>query len=67
MPQIVMNTLDPLLLELIVGPEHIDPLISMLRRHYATVREPYPGPFADVERVWGIQRQSLCASRCGRT
>ena len=29
----------------------------MLRRHYATIRERYPGPFADVERVWGIQRE----------
>ena len=55
--QMVMNALDPLLVELIVGPDHVDPLISMLRRHYATVRERYPGPFADVERVWGIQRK----------
>ena len=56
-PQIVMNAPDPLLVELIVGPDHIDPLISMLRRHYATVRERCPVPFADVERVWRIQRQ----------
>ena len=56
-PQIVMNALDPLLVEVIVGADHVDPLISMLRRHYATVRERYPGPFADVERVWGIQRE----------
>ena len=55
--QIVMNAPDPLLVELIVGPDHIDPLISMLRRHYATVRERCPVPFADVERVWRIQRQ----------
>ena len=55
--QFVMNALDPLLVELIVGPDHVDPLISMLRRHYVTVRERYPGPFADVERVWGIQRE----------
>ena len=52
-----MNALDPLLLELILGPDHLYPLIPMLRKHYTKVRDRYPGPFADVEQVWRVQRQ----------
>ena len=55
-PQFVMNALDPLLLEAVVGLEPPSPLISRLRAHYARVRERYPGPFADVENVWRQQR-----------
>ena len=55
-PQLVMNAIDPLLLELIVGAEHAGPLVSGLRAHYVQVRGRYPGPFADVEQVWAVQR-----------
>ena len=55
-PQIVMNALDPALLEFILGPGDNNSLVRMLRAHYADVRERFPGPFADVEQVWRIQR-----------
>ena len=55
-PQIVMNVLDLALLELILGPGDRNSLVSLLRAHYADVRERFPGPFADVEQVWRIQR-----------
>ncbi len=55
-PQFVMNAIDPLLLELIVGPDAGVPLVSGLRAHYVQVRGRYPGPFADVEQVWAVQR-----------
>ena len=55
-PQIVVNALDPALLELILGPDDKNSLVSLLRAHYADVRERFPGPFADVEQVWRIQR-----------
>ena len=55
-PQLVMNAIDPLLLELIVGAEAGVSLVSGLRSHYVQVRGRYPGPFADVEQVWAVQR-----------
>ena len=55
-PQIVMNALDPALLELVLGPGDPHSLVRLLRAHYADVRERFPGPFADVEQVWRIQR-----------
>ena len=55
-PQIVMNALDPALLELILGPGDPNSLVRLLRAHYADIRERFPGPFADVEQVWRIQR-----------
>ena len=55
-PQIVMNALDPALLELILGPGDKNSLMRLLRAHYEDVRERFPGPFADVEQVWRIQR-----------
>ena len=55
-PQFVMNAIDPLLLELIVGVDAGVALVSGLRAHYVQVRGRYPGPFADVEQVWAVQR-----------
>ncbi len=55
-PQIVMNALDPALLELVLGPGDKNSLVRLLRAHYEDVRERFPGPFADVEQVWRIQR-----------
>ena len=55
-PQIVMNGLDPALLELILGPGDRNSLVSLLREYYADVRERFPRPFAAIEHVWRVQR-----------
>ena len=55
-PQIVMNALDPALLELVLGPGDKNSLVRLLRAHYEDVRKRFPSPFADVEQVWRVQR-----------
>ena len=48
-PQIVMNALDPLLVETVLGPVHSRRWLPLLREHYRQVKHSYPGDFADVE------------------
>ena len=55
-PQIVMNALDPLLVETVLGPVHSRRWLPLLREHYRQVKHSYPGDFADVEASWRQQR-----------
>ena len=55
-PQIVMNALDPLLVETVLGPVHSRRWLPLLREHYRQVKQSYPGDFADVEVSWRQQR-----------
>ena len=55
-PQIVMNALDPLLVETVLGPVHSRRWLPLLREHYRQVKQSYPGDFADVEASWRQQR-----------
>ena len=54
--QVVVAGLDPLLLEVVLGPAEAPRWLPLVRQHYAELRALYPGPFDDVERVWATQR-----------
>jgi len=54
--QVVINGLDPLLLEVVLGVPQARRWLPAVRHHYAELQSLYPGPFADVERVWQAQR-----------
>lgn len=56
-PQIVMNALDPLLIETVLGPEESRRWLPLLRKHYGRVKHSYPEEFAPVEQCWKEQRQ----------
>ena len=55
-PQIVMNALDPLLIETVLGPAESRRWLPLLREHYGRVKHSYPGEFANVEASWTDQR-----------
>ena len=55
-PQIVMNALDPLLIETVLGPDEARRWLPLLREHYGRVKYSYPGEFANVEVSWKDQR-----------
>ena len=56
-PHIVMNALDPRLIEAVLGPEESQRWLPLLREHYARVKYSYPRNFALVEQSWKEQRQ----------
>ena len=55
-PHIVMNALDPLLIETVLGPAESRRWLPVLREHYGRVKDSYPGEFANVEASWTDQR-----------
>ena len=54
--QIMMNALDPLLIETVLGPVESGRWLPLLREHYGRVKYSYPGEFANVEASWTDQR-----------
>lgn len=56
-PHIVMNALDFLLIETILGPEESRRWLPLLREHYGRVKYSYPKEFAKVEQTWEEQRR----------
>ena len=55
--QVVMNALDPLLLQAVLGPAESARWLPLLREHYVQVQACYPAEFSDVETSWAGQRE----------
>ena len=56
-PQVVMNAIDPLLLETVLGPDESLRWLPLLREHYRQVKQYYHAEFAEVEKSWLLQRE----------
>ena len=54
--RLVLQAVDPELLEAVVGPRLAPAWVKPLRAQYARFQQAYPADWADVERVWREQR-----------
>jgi len=54
--RLVLQAVDPELLEAVVGPQLAPAWVKPLRAHYARFKQAYPADWVDVEKVWQEQR-----------
>ena len=54
--RLVRQTVDPELLEAVVGPQLAPAWVKPLRAQYARFKQAYPADWTDVEKVWREQR-----------
>ena len=54
--RLVLQAVDPELLEVVVGPRLAPAWVKPLRAQYARFKQAYPADWADVEEVWRKQR-----------
>ena len=55
--RLVLQAVDPELLEAVVGPRLVPAWVKPLRAQYARFKEAYPADWVDVEKVWREQRE----------
>ena len=55
--RLVLQAVDPELLEVVVGPQLAPAWVKPLRAQYARFKQAYPADWADVENVWREQRE----------
>jgi len=54
--RLVLQAVDPELLEVVVGPRLAPAWVKPLRAQYARFKQAYPADWVDVEEVWRKQR-----------
>ena len=54
--RLVLQAVDPELLEAVVGPQLAPAWVKPLRAQYARFKQAYPADWADIEEVWRKQR-----------
>ena len=54
--RLMLQAVDPELLEAVVGPQLAPAWVKPLRARYARFKQAYPADWADVEKVWREQR-----------
>ena len=54
--RLVLQAVDPELLEAVVGPQLAPAWVKPLRAQYARFKQAYPADWVDVEKVWRQQR-----------
>ena len=54
--RLVLQAVDPELLEAVVGPRLAPAWVKPLRAQYARFKQAYPADWVDVEKVWRKQR-----------
>ncbi len=54
--RLVLQAVDPELLEVVVGPRLAPAWVKPLRAQYARFKQAYPADWADIEEVWRKQR-----------
>ena len=55
--RLVLQAVDPELLEAVVGPQLAPTWVKPLRAQYARFKQAYPADWVDVEKVWREQRE----------
>ena len=55
--RLVLQAVDPELLEAVVGPQLAPAWVKPLRAQYARFKQAYPADWADIEKVWREQRE----------
>ena len=55
--RLVLQAVDPELLEAVVGPQLAPAWVKPLRAQYARFKQAYPADWADVEKAWREQRE----------
>ena len=55
--RLVLQSVDPELLEAVVGPQLAPAWVKPLRAQYARFKQAYPADWVDVEKVWQEQRE----------
>ena len=55
--RLVLQAVDPELLEAVVGPQLTPAWVKPLRAQYARFKQAYPADWVDVEKVWREQRE----------
>ena len=54
--RLVLQAVDPELVEVVVGPRLAPAWVKPLRAQYARFKQAYPADWVDVEKVWRQQR-----------
>ena len=55
--RLVLQAVDPELLEAVVGPQLAPAWVKPLRAQYARFKQAYPADWVDIEKVWREQRE----------
>ena len=62
--RLVLQAVDPELLEAVVGPRLAPAWVKPLRAQYARFKQAYPADWVDVENVWRKQRARMAVQGC---
>ena len=65
--RLVLQAVDPELLEAVVGPQLAPAWVKPLRAQYARFKQAYPADWVDVEKVWRQQRARWWSQHQERT